>query len=187
MTEPHDYRITVQRRETEDGLLFEGTVYEFPNVVVYGDTFDHAYELATDAIEGLCDLALEQGDAIPQPAERKTEFSGKFVVRVPKALHRNLVCGAAEENISLNQYVISVLSAHVGVANVETYTIGMTVPTETADITWVSSGSPANIHGIARDFRGGSQRGLFSASWAEDISRDLDVKTAAMFPRRVKA
>ena len=186
MTEPHDYRITVQRRETEDGLLFEGTVYEFPHVTVYGDTFEEAYELATDAVEGLCELALEQGDAVPVPTERKTEFSGKFVVRVPKSLHRNLVCAAAEENTSLNQYVISVLSAHAGVANVQTYAIGVTVPAETKDITWVSSGS-VNIHGIARDFRGGSNPGLFFGSWAEDTSRDHNVEATPMFARQVRA
>ncbi len=56
MIDPNEYRITVQRRETEDGLLFEGTVHELPDVAVYGETCNQAYDLAVDAIESLSNL-----------------------------------------------------------------------------------------------------------------------------------
>lgn len=111
MVKASHYRIIVQCRETEDGLLYEGTVHELPDVAVYGDSFDEAYELAIDTIEGLYELAEEQGRLFPQPSKRETEFSGKFVVRVPKWLHRSLTVAATENSTSLNQYIVSVLSA----------------------------------------------------------------------------
>lgn len=188
MTEPHDYRITVQRRETEDGLLFEGTVYEFPNVTVYGDTFEEAYELATDAIEGLCELALEQGEAVPVPAESKTEFSGKFVVRVPKSLHRNLVSAAAEENTSLNQYVISILSAHTKITSVRfDQFVDVEAPLGYPVVALVSSGSPAIIHSTARYYSGGSDLGVHVGGWTLDTPRDRDVEPKAMLPWQARA
>lgn len=112
MVDASKYRITVQRRETEDGLLFEGTVHELPDVAVYGDSFDEAYELAVDAIEGLYELATQQGRSFPQPSKRETGYSGKFVARMPKWLHRDLAVAAADDGASLNSYVVSVLSAH---------------------------------------------------------------------------
>ena len=112
MIDASKYRVSVQKRETEDGLLYEGTVHELPDVLTLGDTYSEAYELAIDAIEGLADLAAEMGHSFPVPSSRETEFSGKFVVRIPVWLHRDLAEEAKEQKASLNSYVQSVLSAH---------------------------------------------------------------------------
>ena len=37
-------------------------------------------------------------------------YSGKFVVRVPKSLHRSLAAAAEREGVSLNQYALYKLS-----------------------------------------------------------------------------
>jgi hypothetical protein len=42
------------------------------------------------------------------------EYSGKFIVRVPKSLHRQLDRLADREGVSLNQYLVSELSKVVG-------------------------------------------------------------------------
>ena len=47
------------------------------------------------------DLAAN-GESIPKPIAAKF-YSGKFVVRVPPALHRQLALEAAEAGISLNR------------------------------------------------------------------------------------
>ena len=39
-------------------------------------------------------------------------YSGKFNLRVGEALHRDLAIRAAEERLSLNQYVVRKLSAN---------------------------------------------------------------------------
>ena len=146
MVEANNYRITVQRRETEDGLLFEGTVHELPDVAVYSDSFDEAYELAIDAIEGLYELAEEQGRSFPQPSTRETEFSGKFVVRVPKWLHRKLAVAAEENGTSLNQFMVSVLSFHESLGKVAIQYSEHPETSIAITPTFVSSASPATVH-----------------------------------------
>ena len=55
------------------------------------------------------EAAFELGQSIPAPSY-PDEFSGKFNVRIPKSLHRDLVLLAAAEGVSLNQLVVSLLS-----------------------------------------------------------------------------
>ena len=59
------------------------------------------------------------GQAIPEPAP-KEEYSGKFVVRLPRSLHRQLVESAEREGVSLNQLVNVALAQVVGRASVGT-------------------------------------------------------------------
>jgi predicted HicB family RNase H-like nuclease len=49
------------------------------------------------------------GEKTPQPLAQKN-FSGKFMVRVPPEIHRDLAIQAAESGISLNRLVSAKLS-----------------------------------------------------------------------------
>jgi antitoxin HicB len=49
------------------------------------------------------------GHSLPPPSYPE-EYSGKFNVRLPKSLHRELAESAKEEGVSLNQYVTMLLS-----------------------------------------------------------------------------
>ncbi len=49
------------------------------------------------------------GEPVPEPISER-RFSGKFNVRVPESLHRELVRAAAEEGVSLNRLVSDRLS-----------------------------------------------------------------------------
>lgn len=70
-----------------------------------------------DALQGLeavvrdvvADLKA-QGEAVPLPLSDR-HFSGKFNVRVGEHLHRDLAMHAAEDGMSLNQYVVKKLAA----------------------------------------------------------------------------
>ena len=55
------------------------------------------------------ETTFDMGQDIPLPTY-PDEFSGKFNVRIPRFLHRDLVHLAAEEGVSLNQLVVSLLS-----------------------------------------------------------------------------
>ena len=55
------------------------------------------------------ETAAEVGQDLPAPTFPE-EFSGKFNVRIPRSLHRDLVHLAADEGVSLNQLVVSLLS-----------------------------------------------------------------------------
>ena len=66
-----------------------------------------------EAMEGWLEAALQRGFDIPEPRPEE-EYSGKFVVRVPRSLHRELVATADREGVSLNQYINVALAESVG-------------------------------------------------------------------------
>jgi hypothetical protein len=66
-----------------------------------------------DAMRGWIEVSLEDGDPIPEPRLLE-DYSGKFVVRLPRSLHRDLVEMASQEGVSLNQYVNVALGRSVG-------------------------------------------------------------------------
>ena len=67
MIDGRHYSITIQYKPTEDGLLYVGTVKEFPDVATYDLSPTKAYWLVVDAIEGLIRLAQKMGHKWPAP------------------------------------------------------------------------------------------------------------------------
>lgn len=57
-------------------------------------------------------VTYEDGQEIPLPRTEE-KYSGKFVIRIAKYLHRKLTEQAKKEDVSLNQYVETLLSAGV--------------------------------------------------------------------------
>jgi antitoxin HicB len=89
------------------------SVRELPGCMSQGDTPEEAIEMIQDAMRGWIEVSLEDGDPIPEP--RSIEgYSGKFVVRVPRSLHRELVERAERDGVSLNQYINVALARSVG-------------------------------------------------------------------------
>ncbi len=79
-----------------------------------GDT-EEALEMIRGAQRLWLQVALEDGDPIPQPAAGEHSFTGKFNVRVTRDLHRALVQRADEQGISLNLFVATALASVAGV------------------------------------------------------------------------
>jgi predicted HicB family RNase H-like nuclease len=59
--------------------------------------------------EGVIKDMRQTGEEIPQPIACK-KYSGKFMVRVPPEVHRNLAIQASEAGVSLNRIAGSKLS-----------------------------------------------------------------------------
>jgi antitoxin HicB len=78
-----------------------------------GDTAEEAVAMIQEAMELWLEVALEEGIPIPEPRP-DDGYSGKFVVRVPRSLHRDLVKTAEQEGVSLNQYINVALARAVG-------------------------------------------------------------------------
>ncbi len=72
MIDGRHYSITIQYRPTEDGLLYVGTVKEFPDVATYSLYASDAYWLVVDAIEGLVRLAQKMDHKWPAPGTVST-------------------------------------------------------------------------------------------------------------------
>lgn len=74
-----------------------------------GETLEEAMENIEEAKELWLETALKINKKIPLPFN-EDKFSGKFVVRLPKSLHRKISENALKEGISLNQYIVYLLS-----------------------------------------------------------------------------
>ncbi len=102
---------TVVLTPSEDGG-YVAKVAELEGCVTQGETLEEALDMLDDAREAWIRDAYEDGAPIPLPIDRQ-DYSGKFVVRTPKSLHRDLVTMAEREGVSLNQLVVSLLSRAV--------------------------------------------------------------------------
>jgi antitoxin HicB len=88
-------------------------VKELTGCVSQGETAEEALAMIREAMEGWLEVALRRGFDIPEPRPEE-EYSGKFVVRMPRSLHRELVATADREGVSLNQYINVALAGAVG-------------------------------------------------------------------------
>jgi antitoxin HicB len=89
-----------------------GYVVVFPDLPGCMTVADDLNELATMAADAKVlwnETEYDRGGEIPLPSYPE-EYSGKFNLRLPKSLHRRLAEGAARDDVSLNQYVVSLLS-----------------------------------------------------------------------------
>lgn len=109
------YRALPYTRElikNQDGTWF-ARIVEFTGCMTEADTAPEAMENLDEAMAAWIEVHLEDGDQIPQPSTSE-KYSGKFLMRVPKTLHRELARRADLEGVSLNQYALSALSRTVG-------------------------------------------------------------------------
>ena len=104
------YTIELIKEPDDDYSGWVARVVEFPGCITQADTIEELPEMIEDAMRGWISVALEDGDEVPLPRLSK-EYSGKFVTRVPKTLHRCLVEEAESEGVSLNAYINMVLAS----------------------------------------------------------------------------
>jgi len=84
---------------------------DLPGCIGSGDTPEEAIAMARDAQKGWIAVALAQGKPVPEPTNlNDSEYSGKFTLRLPKTLHKDLALQAQDEGISLNQYILFLIS-----------------------------------------------------------------------------
>lgn len=103
------YNYIVQPISDESGNYFYARVLELDGCQTTGETFEEAFDNLKEAMEGWIETKIEGGFEIPLPIGQEN-FSGKFVVRIPKSLHYKLSIEAEQEGVSLNQYALYKLS-----------------------------------------------------------------------------
>ncbi|HHY74049.1 MAG TPA: type II toxin-antitoxin system HicB family antitoxin [Bacillus bacterium] len=110
-----DYPIVLKSIPKDAG---GGWVAEHPDLngcIADGSSKKEALENLEYAKEIWIETALNRKIQIPLPKCEKTEdFSGKLTLRLPKNMHRNLSNQAKEEGVSLNQYILYLLSFNYG-------------------------------------------------------------------------
>ncbi|MGA3287143.1 MAG: toxin-antitoxin system HicB family antitoxin [Bacteroidota bacterium] len=70
-----------------------------------GESVEEALQNLEIVKKEFFNYCIEKGTNIPEPNEGIENYSGKFIVRVARELHRKLVAKAKENNVSLNQYI----------------------------------------------------------------------------------
>jgi len=82
-------------------------------IIADGETPDEALN-SLEAIkkERFADY-LKKNIEIPEPKPDREDYSGRFVLRIPKELHKQLVVAANENQISLNQFTTYLLAANL--------------------------------------------------------------------------
>lgn len=101
----YTYRVTW----SEDDNEYVGLCAEFPGLSWLAGTPESALKGIRRVVADVVDDMRANGESVPEPIASKN-YSGKFVVRVPPEVHRNLALKAAESGVSLNRLASSKLS-----------------------------------------------------------------------------
>ncbi len=101
-------KYTARIKRNLDGSYF-AEIEELPGCMTEADTKEGVLEMLEDAKAAWLETAIKRVIDIPEPSEDK--FSGKFNVRVPKFLHRNLAYRAKNEGVSLNTLITTTLAS----------------------------------------------------------------------------
>ena len=110
---------------------------DLPGCLSQAETLEEIPVMAEDARTGWIETEYEEGRNIPEPSYQ--EYSGKFNVRIPKSLHRALADAAAHDGVSLNQYVVMLLSS----GNTHVQFVRQLVDAATIDVKWKKPSYPS--------------------------------------------
>ena len=101
----YTYRITW----SEDDNEYVGLCAEFPSLSWLAETPEAALKGIRKLVLGVVKDLFKNRETVPEPLAC-INYSGKFIVRVPPEVHRNLAIKAAESGVSLNRIISSTLS-----------------------------------------------------------------------------
>lgn len=111
------YNYIIQPINDESGKYYYAKILELDGCQSTGQTFEEAYKNIKEAMEGWIQTKIDEGYTVPMPIGYD-DFSGKFVIRIPKSLHYRLTVEAKEEGVSLNQYALYKLSKQLMFENI---------------------------------------------------------------------
>ena len=103
----YTYRITWSDEDEE----YVGLCAEFPSLSWLARTPESALQGIRKAVEEAVIDMQKNNETPPAPISSRS-FSGRFIVRVPPEVHRELAMKAAEEGVSLNRLVSAKLSGN---------------------------------------------------------------------------
>lgn len=88
-------------------------IKDLPGCYSQGETVEEAMHMIEEAKQLWMESVYEDGMDIPEPRAAE-DYSGKFFIRTPKSLHRDLARMAEREGVSLNQFLVATLARAVG-------------------------------------------------------------------------
>jgi predicted HicB family RNase H-like nuclease len=104
---PADYAYNVMWSEADQAYI--GRVVELPSLAAHGPSPIAALQEIMAVVRYVLEDLAESGEEIPPPLSKRP-YSGRLHLRMPEALHRTLAIEAAQQHVSLNQWITLKLS-----------------------------------------------------------------------------
>jgi antitoxin HicB len=95
-----------------EGEGYVAEVLELPGCLSEGETPEEAYRNLDEAMSGYIASLLDHNRPVPEPVGTK-EYSGHFPLRMSTEVHRIVALRAMQEGISLNQWIVNAITAHL--------------------------------------------------------------------------
>ena len=110
-----DYPITLRPLAKDEGGGWLAEFPDLPGCMADGATPEEAMREAADAARSWIRTAKAHGDPIPTPSRvDRTSYSGRWLLRTPKTLHKRLSERAKAEGVSLNTLAVTLLAEGLG-------------------------------------------------------------------------
>lgn len=106
-----DYPFEIRPLSKDEGGGYAITYPDLPGCRSDGATPEEAIRNGRDALQSWLAVAQEFGDKVPGPF---AAVSGRFVQRVPRSLHAQLIAQAKAEGVSLNTLIVALVSQGLG-------------------------------------------------------------------------
>jgi predicted RNase H-like HicB family nuclease len=117
MNKAQTYPTHVHWDERDSG--FVAIAPDLPGCSAFGETQAEALKELGSAIGAWIETAIAAGEPVPEPSPlpKPSSHSGKVLLRIPASLHERLAKDAEAEGVSLNQWMVTLLSAGAAFRN----------------------------------------------------------------------
>jgi predicted RNase H-like HicB family nuclease len=102
-------RYTYREEWSEEDGVYVARCLELPSLAAHGPSPESALAEIRSVVAIVVEDLGSTGESIPEPFGSRA-YSGKLILRLPRSLHRDVAIRAAEEGVSLNQYLLSRLA-----------------------------------------------------------------------------
>ena len=101
------YRMEIVEDKAEGGYVI--SFPELPGCITSGETIEAVIQNAADAKRAWLEATIEDGMEVPVPGKLE-DYSGQFMLHLPRSLHKSLAENSKREGVSMNQYCVYLLS-----------------------------------------------------------------------------
>lgn len=111
-----EYPIKMEKISDNHGTYWIAEHPDLPGCETHGDSREEALLNLDDAKKGWIYTALVENVPIPKPNTKSDieDCSGRILLRIPKELHHKLIKKAKEDDTSLNQELLFLISSALG-------------------------------------------------------------------------
>jgi antitoxin HicB len=102
-----EYGFNLLWSDEDQGFIV--TCPDFPGLSAFGESPEEALAEARIALDLFIESLQASGNELPKPT-KTVDYSGQIRLRMPKSLHYSLVQKAEKECVSLNTWLITLLS-----------------------------------------------------------------------------